>query len=64
MGIQERFSLHCDWCGVEPETGQEFDNYMEAYQEMTRVARYEGWLLRKDGMLFCPECVTEGRARG
>ena len=64
MGINESYNLVCDWCGLEPELGLVFDNYMEAYQEMQRVARYEGWLLRSDGRFFCPDCVTEGKARG
>jgi hypothetical protein len=67
VGINEEFTILCDWCGVQPETGQTFNNYMEAYQEMVRVSQYEGWLLRtKDGQIIfaCPECVADGRVRG
>jgi hypothetical protein len=64
VGINEQYSLECDWCGLGPELGLTFSEYIEAYQEMTRVARYEGWLLRKDGKFFCPDCVAEGRAKG
>lgn len=65
MGIYERHSIHCDWCGAEPEEGPTFDSYTEAYAEVIRLARYESWFIKRVGKeafkLLCPECVAEGR---
>lgn len=65
MGIVSTHRVVCDFCGVEPEAGQSFDTFEEAYAEMQRLTRHESWLLRDRGStnktLLCPECVTAGR---
>jgi len=67
VAIEGRFTLHCDWCGIEPDPGQAYKTYEEAYTEMQRVSKVESWLLqyRESRVIFtCPECVAAGRVRG
>jgi len=65
MGIEsERYSIHCDWCGVEPDPGQTFPSHTDAYKEMIRISRHESWFLKYVGsqlILGCPECTADGR---
>lgn len=66
MGIEAKHTLHCDWCDVQPDPDQVFGSYEEAYAEMQRVSRFEGWLLRTKSSTIqfgCPECVADGRFR-
>jgi hypothetical protein len=59
------YSVSCDWCGVEGEPGMRHDKRQDAMSARTRIARYDGWLLRRprgvDSVLLCPECVAAGR---
>lgn len=66
MGIRERYSVCCDWCGYNPgEQPWEFDGYGQAYSEVLRLTRFESWFKKDVGdgqfKLLCPDCASEGR---
>jgi hypothetical protein len=58
-------TVSCDWCGVEAEPGVRHERRQDALSARTRVARYDGWLLKRpkgvDAVLLCPDCCAEGR---
>lgn len=62
--IHAVYQLVCDNCGVhaEPE-GTEYRTRADAVIARQRVARHEGWLLRRLGPIDdfrCPECAAGG----
>jgi hypothetical protein len=59
------YMVLCDWCGVEAEPGIRHERRQDAVHARNRVAKYDGWLLKRprnvDAVLLCPECVAAGR---
>jgi hypothetical protein len=59
------FTISCDWCGVNAEPGVRHTARQDALRARQRVAKYDGWLLRRphgiDAVLTCPECAAQGR---
>ena len=56
------YRLVCDSCGVYAEDDIEYRTRADATAARERVARHEGWLLRRLGPVVdfrCPECSAE-----
>lgn len=68
IDIKAVYTLKCDHCGVHADAkGVEYRSRVEAIEARRRVARYDGWLLRRIGPaveFLCPECSALPRVTG
>lgn len=52
------FGIFCEDCKADGCDNDRFTSMAEAVEALVQLSHQGGWLLKKDGVLLCPECAA------